>query len=784
MKAPISVLTFAALLLPVAAMTQGIQYGLTAPGVDRPQQQLTNPAILSDLTSPIFSLDLLYDQEQELQQSRWQILLPGIGLGRDYLLEQDIQQYSLDSAVELGQLRLGAGLSWLTGDNKPEQWQTASRLGVLWRPSLHYSLGASGRWDGWQPEPSYQIDLGWRPFADQRLTLAVDYRFGDLQQQAPWGISGQSLLAGRWLLSGGWQADDSWRLGLSYQFSGVELGYAQVQQDQGYSLYSLALGGQPAFLQPPMSLSSRPVWYELELQAPVGHRPGAFWQPRASLWQLQQDLALVAKDPGIQGVIINTTNLSISQSMAWELAQSLRAVRDQGKEVVVYIERGGMASLQLIAVATQVYLDPQGSLQLPGFVSSGQYFADALELAGIGVTTLTVGDYKSATESMALNAMSDADREQRQAIINSQFQQLSQDLARGRELSAAQLLRLFERNLFLTPADLASTGLVDATVRWHALPEYLEEQLSLTPVRIGRQALLARHPQPQVWGPIPQVAVLYALDAVDLDSAMNTRELSSRLESLRNDDSIRAVVLRVDSPGGDILASDLLAEQVRLTAEVKPVLVSMTNVAASGGYWISMYADAIYSTPNTITGSIGVASSFLWDKGLSQKLQLNAEAVTIGSSADLQTSALFGLLPYRGLSEREQQQLQSMSQYYYDTFVEQAAQGRNISIEQMQTLAEGRVYSGREALALSLVDGEASLYQVVSEAKRLARIDQLPRVTVQHYFASQQTSGLDLLSLLGVEQPLWQTQASSYLQQMLAHNGQVRAQLSPLFYPY
>lgn len=770
--------------LSTGLMAQSLPYGLTSPGTDRTANQLTNPALLLDVQQPEFALDWHLDEQQELQQLRWQLALPGLALARERYEAQGYQRYQLQSAFGSPVLALGLGVDWLAGDNRPAQWQAAGRVGALWRPNSDLSLGASVHWGGLQQE-WYQLDAGWRPWSDPRLTLFADYRLGDLQAMSPWSLGLSTELGSRWLFSMQLQEQQQWQLGLSYQLAGVGLGYARLQgTDSAWDRWSLRFGGQPGVQQLSARQQSQPLWYQLDLDSELGHRPSQFWQRRQSLLAVQQELALVAEDPGIDGVLVNTTNLSISQSMAWELAQSLKAVAQADKEVVVYVERGGMAHLQLIAVATQVYLDPQGSLSLPGFASSGQYFAEALAELGIGVTTLSVGDYKSATESLALSAMSDADREQRQAIINSQFSQLAQDLSAGRQVRAAQLQSLFERQLFLTPDDLARTGLVDALVRWHALDEHWQEERDVQPRRLGRQQLLARHPRPAIWGPIPRVAVLYALDTVDLDSGMNTRELAAKLQSLRENDDVRAVVVRVDSPGGDILASDLLAEQVRLTAATKPVLVSMTNVAASGGYWIAMHADAIYSTPNTITGSIGVASSFLWDDGLSQRLGLRADQVSIGSSADLTTSALFGLLPYRALTNGEREQLQGMSEYYYDQFVTQAAAGRNLSVADMQALAQGRVYSGRDAVALSLIDGEASLYQVVQLAKAMANIDHLPRVELEQHFAGQDARAMNLLSLLGVKQPLWQASASQYLQQLLQHNGQVRAQLLPDYYPY
>lgn len=744
-----------------------------SPGVDAPLRSgFANPAGLGQQQG----LHLSYDWQQQEQQwlaERWQIQGPGVLYARELDQNREVN-HQLGLGLGNGHWSLGYGYQWPGRDN--QQDQSSQRLGALYRPNAYVSLGLVGHWSEHAESP-LQLDLGIRPFADPRLSLYGEWWPSEERRSSTWSLGAQSQLAGHWTLAANYHESADSRgvsIGLGYQFSGLGLGVrSQWPADQArIDHYQVSLGGQPQFMRPSRSLGQPRLWLELAPQGPLGHRGSTFFEPGESLLAMQQLLDLAAKDPELQGVLVNTTNLQLNSSMAWELSQSLAVLRDQGKEVVLFIERGGMAHLQLMASATQVYLDPMGSLHLPGFVSSRMFVSEALAHWGIGVESISSGEYKSLAEGSTRRELSAADREQRQALLQSNFAQLSQDLAGGRDLAAIDLLALFDDNLFLSPEQLEARSLVDGLERYSALKDRLAESLSYAPRYLSSQELRARHNPVPLWGPASEVVVLYALGEVSLDSGMRTRWLAEQLKSLAEDDQVLAIVLRVDSPGGDILASDYLSEQVQAAAQIKPVLVSMSSVSASGGYWVSMYADRIYATPQTVTGSIGVAYSYLWDQGLSAKLGFSLDHVAIGGSADLSSGLslpLVGNLPHRALNDDERARLQARSQYYYDDFVRQAADGRAMPQERMDRLAQGRIYSGRDAQENGLVDELASLIHVVASAKAMAGQADNRSVRVREVLPSRQRSGFDLLEALGMSASHYSNPVQDYLQFVIQH---------------
>ena len=199
------------------------------------------------------------------------------------------------------------------------------------------------------------------------------------------------------------------------------------------------------------------------------------------------------------------------------------------------------------------------------------------------------------------------------------------------------------------------------------------------------------------WGNPPHIAVVYGLGECAMDRGINARKLERVFKRLQNDRNVKAVVFRVDSPGGDGMASDVVAEALRKCAEKKPVIVSQGQVAGSGGYWISMHGDTIVAGPNTITGSIGVIGLWIYDKGFTGKLGMTSDYVKRGEHADLGFGVylpLFGQIPARNLTDEERAKMEALIKKFYAIFVEKVANGRNMDVSQVEQIAEGRFYSG------------------------------------------------------------------------------------------
>jgi protease-4 len=279
------------------------------------------------------------------------------------------------------------------------------------------------------------------------------------------------------------------------------------------------------------------------------------------------------------------------------------------------------------------------------------------------------------------------------------------------------------------------------------------------------------------WGEPPRIALIYALGVCAMDEGIKARSLVNDVEAAANDSRIKAIVLRVDSPGGDGMASDYIAEAMKRAKSKKPVIVSQGYVAGSGGYWLSMYADTIVAAPSTITGSIGVIGGWMYNKDLKEKLGFSTDHVQVGTHADLgfgfKLPFVGGGLPDRNLTEQERSVAERAIKTYYADFVKKVAEGRNTTSEKIEPLAQGRFYSGTEGKNVGLVDVLGGLEDAIRIARQKARISDDQEVTIVEMPRPGlfDFSGL-LPRLLGVEQPAPEDPLMGQLKFRLEHNGE------------
>jgi protease-4 len=278
--------------------------------------------------------------------------------------------------------------------------------------------------------------------------------------------------------------------------------------------------------------------------------------------------------------------------------------------------------------------------------------------------------------------------------------------------------------------------LIDAVERWDAQPRWLRESKRARPA--PREWLAPeRLTYDEVWGPALKIPVVYAVGECAMDTGIKGRTTSQYLRRLINDPNVAAVVLRADSPGGDPLPSDLVADAVRqLRKAGKPVIVSQGDVAASGGYWISMDGTSILTTPLTITGSIGVISGWVWDDGLGEKMGVTADAVSRGRHADLYANIKFpflGALPRRPMNDEELQRAESLIRGMYDDFLGAVAAGRNLDKDAVHEVAQGRVWMGGDAIEHGLCDSMGGLGDAIALARKEAGVPDWRKVQLVEY---------------------------------------------------
>ncbi|GGX62611.1 signal peptide peptidase SppA [Saccharospirillum salsuginis] len=758
-----------ALLLPAAMANaedigfkryyQANEFSMTSPGAQRfGLYGYDNPAGLHYLKGGDASLhwtsdDFLYDDQ------RWQAIFAGPGVsfsfGRDNRGPGQVSDYKLSFGGGTDDASAGLSIGWYRGDTDAQDLRTHFTLGTLTRPNRYTSLGLTGTIATDADYYEGVVDLSVRPLGTPALTLFADYALGNDQDFADgnWSVGGSSEIMPGVRLTGRYFDTETVTLGfaVSLGHSGISAQSHQPNEGDAYQSYGVRLGSWDRNVFDAWS-GGGDDYLELALDDRMSYQTLGFFDRRQSLLDTLRTIEAARIDDSIEGIVINSTNMQVPPTMAWEIKTALDGFRASGKRVVMYIERGQMTELLLSSAADEVIMDPVGTLTVPGFVSGTTYLGELLDHWGVGVEELRNLEYKTAFESLSRSEMSRADREQRQALIDDFYALWQTSMQNGRGLSASDFDNLIDRGIVLSPRELQRAGVVDRLGRYADMEDTLEDIAGGKRDTVEPNGLrVMRTANDHRWGPAHQIAVLYATGMTATDNGMNTRELAETLRELREDNTIKAVVLRVDSPGGDILAADLLAQEVKKTQEEKPVVVSMGNLAASGGYWISMHAGTLIAAPNTVTGSIGVTSVRLWDEGVGDKLRLSSDFVSRGDSAD--ANAGIGLplgisLPHRPLTDEERDRIMDFINEGYDEFVRQAAEARGMTEGEMRQLAAGRIYSGRDALEVGLVDELGSLTDAIDAAREQAGLTDRDKVMLVEKPNASLSNWNDLLYMI------------------------------------
>ena len=427
----------------------------------------------------------------------------------------------------------------------------------------------------------------------------------------------------------------------------------------------------------------------------------------------------------IEGIYIDVTYLNTGTANVDAIRRALLDFKTSGKFIVAYADNYTQNCYYLSSVADKVFLNPQGLLNLTGFASEVVFYKGILKKAGIEMLVFKVGTFKGAVEPFMLDKLSDANREQITSYQQGIWKNVVNNIASARNISAEQINGFADQGLMFAPAAKAvEYGLIDELKYRDEANNYVKELIgadvnkNLKVVDVAKIKNLAKK-KPTLAG--DQIAVIYAEGEIvtsDLStpySASNqiTDKLVSELIKLKRDNKVKAVVLRVNSPGGSGYVSEQIWKQVKDLKKEKKVVVSMGNVAASGGYYISCAADKIISEANTLTGSIGVFGMYPNATGLFDMLDLTTDVVKTNKFAD------FGDVS-RPMSEDEKTLIQGYIEHFYDVFLTRCADGRGMTKEEIDNIAQGRVWTGEQALERGLVDEIGDLERAIKVAAELA----------------------------------------------------------------
>lgn len=432
----------------------------------------------------------------------------------------------------------------------------------------------------------------------------------------------------------------------------------------------------------------------------------------------------------IKGIYLQASFLNTSFASLEEIRNALLDFKESGKFIVAYADNYTQGLYYLSSVADKIMLNPQGSIDWKGLVSQPIFYKDLLQKLGIEMQIFKVGTYKSAVEPFISTEMSPANREQVTAFVNSIWNKILSDVSSSREIPTDSLNAYADRMLMYHPAkEFIDCKMVDTLVYKDGVRNYLKQLLQLEDddnvrtLNLSEMVNIKKNVPKDKSGNI--IAVYYAygdIDNMNDNEGIVSKKVIKDLRKLREDDNVKAVVMRVNSPGGSAFGSEQIWNEVRLLKEKKPVIVSMGDYAASGGYYISCAADSIVAQPTTLTGSIGIFGMMPNVKGLTDKIGLNFDIVKTNKFSDL------GALG-RGLNSDEQALIQMSINNGYKLFVTRCANGRNMSIEDIEKIAEGRVWTGEKAKEIGLVDELGGLDRAIEIAVNKAGIENYTIIT-------------------------------------------------------
>jgi protease-4 len=654
-----------------------------------------------------------------------------------------LDEYTLGLSAGRRTATIGMSYAWVPGGPLPGGAQRDGRLtaGVVGRWRV-VSVGVASLWDLQRSSNEQQVDLGLRPLGP-RLTLFGDAvcRKGDAFADIHTGYGVRAEITPKLTLAAKALSTGEVSLGVTLGLSPRDhVSWRPHLDNDGHRIASTwALEYGPPAARGARGLRPRGHRFPtLDLNGPMTYRRYRFFDRRRTLLSTLAAIERAAADPNVGGLVVNLSGMRVTPELQWELRAQLAGLRAAGKKVIVYLDRGGLFETMLASVADQIWMDPYGDLHLLGLATGRTYYKNAADKVGIGVDEWRFFKYKSAMESYSRTSMSPADREQRQALIDDMYETAVSALTAARAIPRERWEEILDRQGFLTAEDALAAGLVDSLGTW----EQTVKAARTAGRRAGGDAFaaqLGRVLGDPVWGPLEwgepaRIAVLYAIGPCDMDTGIRARELAGVFRRAREDRGVKAVVLRVDSPGGDGMASDVVAREVAQTAKRKPVIVSQGQAAASGGYWISMPGDRIVSAPISITGSIGVIGGHAWNDSLGRKLGLTYDGVKRGPHADLYQGIMLPgigqVLPERPLTPKERERAETLLRNEYHDFVVKVAAARKLPAAYVDSIGQGRVWSGTRAQGLKLVDDLGGLWDALRIAKERAGIPVARRVVL------------------------------------------------------
>ena len=621
----------------------------------------------------------------------------------------DFNRYTLSSGSRLGSsLYWGTGYSWINSDDESYDKYTSWSAGLMFRRQS-LSIGAIARdlnrprLQGEKLGRTYDFGVALRP-STSHITFSIDARKVEDVDGLDFSYALEIRPIRGVTLRGNLNEDSSFDLRFGINIGHVGLGTfnrfnddREHQEGVGYLYLSRSLHT-------------------------TGHlRRNLFLDVRRR--EIEKTLIVAKHDPAVAGALIRLGTGGPGIGRLQEMRDAILDFRASGKKVIVYMNTCSTGNYLLASVCDRIVMHPSGEVRLIGLRSEIPFYKGILDKLGVRADLEHIGEYKSASDLFTRERMSDAHREVQNAILDDLYDQLTQSIAEGRNWTQEHVKQLIDQGPF-TAKQALENGLVDRLVYRDELEDIAKDLTGKNHRLVKAGKYLKTDVYEYDWEVAPpKIAVIKAegmmvtgksfTDPFTGTRTMGSTTIANAIRAVRRNPSVKAVVLRIDSGGGLVLAADMIWRELMLLREAKPLVVSMGDVAGSGGYYIAVPAEVIVAEPGTITGSIGVISGKYSLKGFYEKIGLHKEILKRGKHADFYTD-------YGDYPPEEQAIIQSQIQEIYDDFISRVGEARGMTKEAVDRIGRGRIWTGKQAKKIGLVDELGGLDLALSIARKKA----------------------------------------------------------------
>ncbi len=661
-------------------------------------------------------------------------------LGLSYFKTDEMEYYTVASGSKvIDGYYLGCSVRWYSGDDLDPEFD----LSLTVRPLRYFSLGINFQNANQSNDDIITTNAGLavRPFGDNKLTIEADisYEKNDIEDLIyTVGISSE-LIKGL-NLNGGYTAqlnnddfDPVFEFGLSVSLNNAVLGSRGYRYEDSDRYINYFSGGN---INPPSLFkrkNSKIIEIELEgdykEDVPQGFLTKTFGGGRKSTRELIEKINRMKDDNKIAGILIKSKNYSMTFSNREELRNALEDFKSSGKKIYSYFVSASQSNYYLLSVSDKIYMYPEGDLELQGLGSELIFFKGILDKLGVKMQAIRHGKFKSAVEPFTQEQASEENLEQMDKFLTRLDDHFKASISSGRNMSVEELNKLMNTIPFYTGKSALENKLVDELIIENKLEKAVRKEFENKPKIVNSKQYFAFSEESEEWKAVfdRKIAIVYATGSIMTGKSSGGGFLSGDrmgsdttvelIRKARKDPNVKAIVFRVDSGGGSGLASDLILTELRLAQEEdkKPVIISMGSMAASGGYWISCYGDRIFADKTTLTGSIGVFGLIPSVDGLLGKVGINTQKIRKNKFAAQSW--------YEDLNKDENDFMQMHIDGFYKGFVEKVADARKKSFEEIDMIAEGRVWAGEDALELGLIDEIGDLNDALKYAAQKADVD-------------------------------------------------------------